>query len=338
MKRAVALKDSASERRRFGERTAYILKNPGGFALCVLRAFRKNQGLLLAGAVAYYTLLSLIPLLILMLIALSHVIDQSRLLATMTEYLEFIVPGQSEALVGEQKEYFTQPASLPAVGSGDLNTYKLFLNVFLVVLQSGGRMAVLVPSGIYTDEGCKALRSLLFDQTEIESIYSFENRWPEVFPAVDNRFKFATVCTKKGGVTGIFRCAFMQHDPWRLPLIEQSAAEISVDFVRKFSPEGLSLMEFPSAMAARIGTTLYSSSPLLSERIPETWNCQMNRELHMTDDSHLFRKEAAGYPLYEGKMIQAFDHRCCPPAYWIAKQDAREFERRRFWARAARSN
>lgn len=105
MKRAVAAEGSALERRRFGERTAYILKNPGGFALCVLRAFRKNQGLLLAGAVAYYTLLSLIPLLILMLIALSHVIDQARLLATMTEYLEFIVPGQSEALVGELRAF-----------------------------------------------------------------------------------------------------------------------------------------------------------------------------------------------------------------------------------------
>ncbi len=105
MTRTVAAKRSARERRRFGERTAYILKNPGGFALCVLRAFRKNQGLLLAGAVAYYTLLSLIPLLILLLIALSHVIDQARLLATMTEYLEFIVPGQSEALVGQLRAF-----------------------------------------------------------------------------------------------------------------------------------------------------------------------------------------------------------------------------------------
>jgi membrane protein len=96
---------SGVERRRFGARTAYILKNPGGFALCSLRAFRKNQGLLLAGAVAYYTLLSLIPLLILMVMALSHVIDQSRLLATMSEYLEFIVPGQSAALVDELKAF-----------------------------------------------------------------------------------------------------------------------------------------------------------------------------------------------------------------------------------------
>ncbi|MDQ6917586.1 MAG: YihY/virulence factor BrkB family protein [Pseudomonadota bacterium] len=105
MTRARPPKGSAEELRRFGVRTAYILKNPGGFMLCVVRAFRKNQGLLLAGAVAYYTLLSLIPLLILMLIALSHVIDQARLLSTMTEYLDFIVPGQSEALVGELRAF-----------------------------------------------------------------------------------------------------------------------------------------------------------------------------------------------------------------------------------------
>ena len=77
--------------------SAEILKHPGVFALRVLKGFRANQGFLLAGAVAYYTLLSLIPLLILMLIALSHFIDQTRLLATLTTYLEFVVPGESLA-------------------------------------------------------------------------------------------------------------------------------------------------------------------------------------------------------------------------------------------------
>ena len=42
-----------------------VLKRPGAFAFAVIKHFRANQGLLLAGAVAYYTLLSLIPLLIL---------------------------------------------------------------------------------------------------------------------------------------------------------------------------------------------------------------------------------------------------------------------------------
>jgi YihY family inner membrane protein len=76
-----------------------ILKHPGAFALRVLKGFKANQGLLLAGAVAYYTLLSLIPLLILLLIVLSHVIDQARLLSTLTEYLEFVAPGAGVALV-----------------------------------------------------------------------------------------------------------------------------------------------------------------------------------------------------------------------------------------------
>jgi len=84
---------------------AAVLKRPGPFALRVLKGFRANQGLLLAGAVAYYALLSLIPLLILMLIALSHVIDQARLLITLGEYLEFAVPGQSEALLDELRAF-----------------------------------------------------------------------------------------------------------------------------------------------------------------------------------------------------------------------------------------
>ena len=78
---------------------AAILRHPGAFALRVLKGFKANQGLLLAGAVAYYTLLSLIPLLILMLIVLSHVIDEARLLSTLAEYLEFVAPGAGVALV-----------------------------------------------------------------------------------------------------------------------------------------------------------------------------------------------------------------------------------------------
>ena len=38
-------------------RTTYILKNPVAFTLQVLKAFQANQGLLLAGAVAYYALI-----------------------------------------------------------------------------------------------------------------------------------------------------------------------------------------------------------------------------------------------------------------------------------------
>ena len=80
---------------------AQILRHPGAFVVHTLKAFRANQGLLLAGAVAYYALLSIVPLLILTVVALSHVIDQNELLQTLRRYMEWLIPGQSSAVVQE---------------------------------------------------------------------------------------------------------------------------------------------------------------------------------------------------------------------------------------------
>jgi membrane protein len=80
---------------------AHVMANPAAFAWRVLKGFRANQGLLLAGAVAYYALLSIVPLLILAVIALSHVIDQAELLQTLGRYLEWLMPVQSRAVVAE---------------------------------------------------------------------------------------------------------------------------------------------------------------------------------------------------------------------------------------------
>ena len=78
-----------------------VLKHPGAFALQTVKAFRANQALLLAGAVAYYALLSIVPLLILTVIALSYVTDQAELVVTLGRYLEWLVPGQSQSIVAE---------------------------------------------------------------------------------------------------------------------------------------------------------------------------------------------------------------------------------------------
>src|SRR5207248_2078322 len=78
-----------------------VLKSPGAFALRCLKAFRANQGLLLAGAVAYYALLSIVPLLILVLIVLSHWLDRALLLDTLERYLGWLFPGQANPVVGE---------------------------------------------------------------------------------------------------------------------------------------------------------------------------------------------------------------------------------------------
>ena len=87
--------------RFLGPQATTVLAHPGDFALRTLKSFRANQGLLLAGAVAYYALLSIVPLLILFVIALSHWIDRAELLQTLGRYLEWLVPGQSRTIVGE---------------------------------------------------------------------------------------------------------------------------------------------------------------------------------------------------------------------------------------------
>ena len=83
----------------------HVLRHPGRFAWQTLKAFRANQGLLLAGAVAYYALLSIVPLLILTVIVLSHVVGEAQLLGTIGRYLGWLVPGQSTAIVGELAKF-----------------------------------------------------------------------------------------------------------------------------------------------------------------------------------------------------------------------------------------
>ena len=80
-------------------------EKPGRLRARGPEGFQANQGLLLAGAVAYYALLSIVPLLILMVIALSQVIDQDMLLATLNTALAYVVPGEGKAVVAELQAF-----------------------------------------------------------------------------------------------------------------------------------------------------------------------------------------------------------------------------------------
>ena len=81
----------------------------------MLRGFRRNQGLLLAGAVAYYALLSALPLLILTVIGLSHFVEQDILLQTLGRYLEWLVPSQSQALLADLSHFLDDRGSIGAL-------------------------------------------------------------------------------------------------------------------------------------------------------------------------------------------------------------------------------
>ncbi len=110
-----------------------MLRELWAFAVRTLGAFRANQGLLLAGAVAYYALLSVVPLLILVVIVLSHVVDETGLMQTLGRYLEWLMPGQSAAIVAELARFL---AHRDTIGWVLLATMLFFSSLAFTVLEN----------------------------------------------------------------------------------------------------------------------------------------------------------------------------------------------------------
>lgn len=85
----------------YSTRTRFVLNNPLQFMQKVFKGFRANQGFLLSGAIAYYTLLSIIPMLALILVLLSQFQEPQQLLDVLHEYLALVTPGQVEVVINQ---------------------------------------------------------------------------------------------------------------------------------------------------------------------------------------------------------------------------------------------
>ena len=118
---------------RLDHPAAYVVTHPLPFILRTVKSFRANQGLLLAGAEAYYALLSIVPLLILTVIALSHLIAQAELLQTLGRYLKWLVPGQAKAIVAELANFL---AHRDVIGWVLLATMLFFSSLAFTVLEN----------------------------------------------------------------------------------------------------------------------------------------------------------------------------------------------------------
>lgn len=82
-------------------RARYVLDNPWRFIRTVFTGFNANQGFLLSGAVAYYTLLTIMPMFALILAVLSQFQETHLLLETLRESLVLIVPNQADVLINQ---------------------------------------------------------------------------------------------------------------------------------------------------------------------------------------------------------------------------------------------
>ncbi|MDB9394037.1 Eco57I restriction-modification methylase domain-containing protein [Microcystis aeruginosa] len=207
----------------------------------------------------------------------------------------------------------------------DINLYKLFVEQCFNLLHPQGECGMVIPSGIYTDLGTKQLREMLFSQTNVTGLFCFENR-KTIFENVHRSFKIAILTFEKNKQTLSFPVEFMRHDVEELQRFpHKDSLVISVDLIRKLSPDSLSVMEFKQDIDIQIAEKM-SRFPLLGETLPDTWNLKLTSEFHMTNDSYLFKTEPAKgrLPLYEGKMIHQFTHQYALPKYWLDEKEARQ--------------
>src|SRR5512147_176624 len=87
-----------------------------GFLMRVVRGFRRNQGLLLSGAVAYYTQLSIVPLSILALVVLTRFIEEQELIHTLSTYLEMVIPGYAATLTEQVRVFLAHRKVIGIIG------------------------------------------------------------------------------------------------------------------------------------------------------------------------------------------------------------------------------
>jgi hypothetical protein len=241
---------------------------------------------------------------------------------------------QYQADFAAYKDYLTR--KFRHQGTGDWNYFKLFLENNLTLLKTGGRLVILVPSGIQTDEGCGALRKLLTTEHTLLEITSFENKGytakvngdekhVKIFPDVHPQYKFGFLKILKGVPTPkdhVFDARFYLHDPAQ---ITSPPVRYSVKRMRQFSPENLSLMEFRTERDYELCAKIRAEHPLLGDL-----GYPFRREFHVTEDSHFFHKrradslKAGNLPLFEGKMIFQFDNGYAPGTYYVVEKEVRE--------------
>lgn len=225
----------------------------------------------------------------------------------------------------------------PLLGHGDLNIYSLFVEQSLQLIHSTGMVGLLTPSGIAGDRGASQFFSRIASSSRLRALYDFENGRskadPPYFPDVHRSFKFSTlVMAGSERHFAAARCAFYLHSTDEIADPDKAFRLTAADF-SNVNPNTGTAPIFRRARDAEITTSIYQRIPVFVDRrtTPPTrvWPVRYFTMLHMTNDSGRFRDRAtlegdgcypvAGsryrkgklefLPLYEGKMVQAFDHR-----------------------------
>lgn len=224
----------------------------------------------------------------------------------------------------------------PLLSGGDTNLYSLFVERAHALVKPGGLVGMLIPSGIASDQSSSAFFRKMIGDKQIHCIIDFFNRrygGSLYFPDVYYRFKFCAYVA--GGAGRTFDSAsfgFFIRDPAEIDNPDR-VFPITADEINRINPNSGTAPIFRSRRDKDITAGIYARLPILANHSsgePAVWPLRYVRMLDMANDSGLFRTRAeleadeAAWPiggnrfasasgeyvpLYEGKMVQAFDHR-----------------------------
>ena len=82
----------------------------------VLRDFRRNQWLLLSGAIAYYSFLSIVPMSLLAVIGLSHFMPEQQLQQMISVYMDMVIPGYAQTMAAQMQPFLEHRVVVGMVG------------------------------------------------------------------------------------------------------------------------------------------------------------------------------------------------------------------------------
>ncbi|MDF5727253.1 MAG: N-6 DNA methylase [Rhizonema sp. PD38] len=209
-----------------------------------------------------------------------------------------------------QSKFIRESERFPLTAVGDINTYAVFAETTRKLISPNGRVGVIVPTGIATDDTCKKFFGDLTQKQNLSSLYDFENR-EGLFSAIYSRKKFSLLAISGKPIKrGNF--AFFLTQPRQLDNQARSF-QLSPQDIALLNPNTLTCPVFRTSADAELTKKIYECVPVLeNERTGSNpWGISFMAMFHMANDSGLFMTEAGNdlVPLYEAKMFHQFTHR-----------------------------
>ena len=220
-----------------------------------------------------------------------------------------------------QGKFIRESGRFPLTAVGDINTYSVFAETTRKLINADGRVGVIVPTGIATDDTCKRFFGDLTQRQSLASLYDFENR-EKLFAAVDSRMKFSLLAMSGKPIPqanfSFFLTQAKQIEEGLKPNNER-VFQLSSQDIALINPNTLTCPVFRTKADAELTKKIYQHVPILENEKTgvNPWGISFMAMFHMANDSHLFKTRCCASapedivlkPLYEAKMFHQFDHR-----------------------------